>query len=98
MRQRRPTQEKDFPVIYSSNIAEADLLKCLLNGEGIQAVLEDEYIGTIAPYTASAGGVGAVKVHVANSDVREARLIVEEFVNTAQRDDINDRSKPLAGE
>jgi hypothetical protein len=51
-------QEKDFAIVYSGNIAEADLLKCLLDGERIQTFLEDEFIGRLAPYTASAGGVG----------------------------------------
>ena len=76
-------QETDFALVYSGNIAQVDLLKCVLEGEGIQAFLPDEFIGTIAPYTASAGGVGPVKVIVAKSNVREARLIVEDFVNTA---------------
>ena len=39
-----------------------------------------------------------MKVLVAKSDVRKARLIVEGFVNTAQRDDINDQGEPSAGE
>jgi hypothetical protein len=41
-------------------------------------VLENEFIGTIAPYV-SPGGVGAVKVLVAKSDMDQARSIVEDF-------------------
>jgi Putative prokaryotic signal transducing protein len=67
-----------FSVVYSGTIVQADLLKCLLEGAGIHAVLEDEYIGMIAPYI-SPGGAGAVKVLVAKSDVGQARSIFEHF-------------------
>ncbi len=79
---------EDFCVIYSGNIVQADLLKCLLEGEGIQAFLGDEFIGMIAPYV-SPGGAGAVKVLIAKSDMERARAIVEEF---DKPDDRNDRS------
>ncbi len=62
----------DFCVVYSGNIVQADLLKCVLEGEGIAARLEDEFIGTIAPYAASAGGASAVKVLVAERDMDHA--------------------------
>ena len=67
-----------FSVVYSGSIVQADLLKCLLEGAGIQAVLEDEYIGMTAPYVFP-GGAGAVKVLVARSDMDQARSIVEDF-------------------
>jgi hypothetical protein len=70
----------DFAVIYSGNIVQADVLKCLLEGEGIPALLEDEYTGMIAPYAASPGGAGAVKVVIFTRDADEARRIVEDFV------------------
>jgi hypothetical protein len=55
-------QREDFSVIYSGNIARADLLKCLLEGEGIQTFLEDEFLGRMVPYATAPGGAGAVKV------------------------------------
>ena len=66
-------------------------------GEGIESFLFDEFNGTLTPYTASAGGVGAVKVLVAKSDVDQARTIVENLAETAQRDDRN-RTEPSDGE
>ena len=68
----------DFSVVYSGTIVQADLLKCLLEGAGIHAVLQDEFIGTIAPYV-SPGGAGAVKVLVAKNDMDHARSIVADF-------------------
>jgi hypothetical protein len=72
-------QEK-FCVVYRGNIVHTDLLKWLLEAEGIAAMLEDEFVGMIAPYLSSPGGAQAVKVLVAQSDVDRARGIVEEFI------------------
>ena len=69
---------EDFSIVYSGTIVEANLLKCLLEGAGILATLQDEFIGTIAPYVFR-GGAGAVKVLVAKSDMDQARSIVEDF-------------------
>jgi hypothetical protein len=66
---------EDFSVVYSGNIVQADLLKCLLESAGIAARLEDEFVGAMVPYA-----VGAVKVIIANSDVERARGLVEDFV------------------
>jgi len=74
----------DFTVIYSGNIVQADLLKCLLEGKGIQTFLEDEFLGKMVPYAAAAGGAGAVKVLIANSDLDQARKIVEDFVEDSR--------------
>jgi hypothetical protein len=63
---------EDFSIVYSGTIVQADLLKCLLEGAGIHAVLENEFIGMIAPYV-SPGGAGAVKVLIPNSDIEESR-------------------------
>jgi hypothetical protein len=51
-----------------------------LEGKGIPARLEDEFVGMIAPYAAAAGGAGAVKVIITTRDVDKARPIVEDFV------------------
>jgi hypothetical protein len=69
---------EECSVVYSGSIVQADLLKCLLEGAGIHALLQDEFIGMIAPYVFP-GGAGAVKVLVAKSDMDQARRIVEDF-------------------
>ncbi len=67
--------QEDFSVVYSGNVYQVVLLKSLLECSGIQAVLDDEYLGRMVPYA-----VGAVKVLVAENDLGEARRIVEDFV------------------
>ena len=46
----------DFAVVYCGNIVQVDFLKSLLEGSGIQCVLQDEYLGRMYPY-AIPGGV-----------------------------------------
>jgi len=67
---------KDFSVVYSGASLQADMLKSLLQGKGIRAILEDEFFGRMVPYAVP----GGVKVLVANADVDKARRIVEDFV------------------
>jgi Putative prokaryotic signal transducing protein len=81
-------RHEDFCVVYSGSIVKADLLKCLLEGEGIQAFLEDEFIGMIAPYLSSGGGAGAVKVLVAKSDMDQALAIVKSFMKGDDRNNL----------
>jgi Putative prokaryotic signal transducing protein len=82
-RLRTQMPHEDFSVVYSGTIVEADLLKCVLEGAGIHAVLENEFIGTIAPYLFP-GGAGAVKVLILRSDMDQARRIVEDFSRKAK--------------
>ena len=67
---------EDFSVVYSGPSLQADLLKSLLESSGIQAVLEDEFLGRMYPYAIP----GGVKVLVPNDDFEEARQIVEKFL------------------
>jgi len=66
----------DLTVIYSGNIVQVDLLKSILEGSGIECVLQDEYVGRMRPYAVP----GGIKVLVATKDIEKARPIVEQFV------------------
>ncbi len=77
-------QQKDpyKPVIvYSGNAVDAHLIRAYLQSGGIEAFVQDEMSGTLLPYAASVGGVGAVKVLVAIRDREEAQKMVQEFLN-----------------
>ena len=50
--------EERLSIIYAGSIVQADLLKCLLEGRGIEVFLQDETIGTLFPYYAAPGGAG----------------------------------------
>jgi hypothetical protein len=66
----------EFSFIYAGNIVQLDLLKSILEGNRIQCVLQDEYVGAMRPYAVP----GGVKLLVAAGDVDKARKIVEDFI------------------
>lgn len=68
------TQVKVFTGIFW----EAELVKNLLENEGIQAFIANEHIGTLAPFYGNPGP-GAVHVVVSNPYEPQARAIVAEF-------------------
>ena len=67
---------EDFSIVYQGDSVQADLLKSILEGSGMQVVLEDEYLGRMYPYAI----LGGVKVLVQNDEFDEARQIVEQFL------------------
>jgi hypothetical protein len=73
----------DWIVVYSGTIVEADLLKCLLDGEGIESQLQNETIGKIAPYLSPAGA--GVNLAIVSEDLEKARPIVEDYINNKSR-------------
>jgi len=48
-------QDENFSVIYSGNIVQVDFIKSVLEGSGIQCVLQDEYLGRMRPYAVPGG-------------------------------------------
>ena len=72
------TSPNDLVVVYAGDPFEADYVKWTLENNGIQAFLKDEILGSIAPYY-TAGGLGAVKVTVAQRDIEEANEIIQQI-------------------
>jgi Putative prokaryotic signal transducing protein len=79
------TAQDPTVIVYSGSIVDADLLRSLLDGQGIQSYLKDEFVGMVAPYVVGPGGVGAVKVVIAKKDLVRARPIVEDFIREKSR-------------
>jgi hypothetical protein len=72
----------EWVVVYAGSISEVDLLKCLLDGEGIESLLRNETIGMIAPYLSPGG---AVQLAIAREDLQQARPIVEDYMQNKSR-------------
>ena len=68
-------------IVYSGTIIEADLLRSVLESEGIQSLLENEFMGAMAAPYVTAGGAGAVRVAVAGEDQERARRIADDCFN-----------------
>jgi hypothetical protein len=73
------TNIKIVPVeVYTGILWEAEMVKNILENEGIEAFVNDEFIGTIVPFYITPG-LGSVKVVVSNLDFDKAKLVVAEF-------------------
>ncbi|MCC9166698.1 putative signal transducing protein [Pontibacter harenae] len=68
-------------IVFAGNPMEANIVRNLLENEGIYAFLKDEFIGTVAPWQAAPGGGGAVKVVVSSADQEEALEAIEAYQN-----------------
>lgn len=73
------TKDEVKPVVVFSGLPwEAEMVKNILENENIEAFLNNEILGTVAPFYSSSG-LGSVKVVVSNFDFEKAKLLVEEF-------------------
>jgi hypothetical protein len=72
---------KDIKLIevFSGTAWEAGIVKSLLENAEIEVYLKDEVRGTLAPWHVAPGGVGAVKVIVADADYEKAVQVVADF-------------------
>jgi len=77
------THANDWVLVYSGTIVEADLLKCLLDGAGVESRLMNETLGMIAPYIFH-GGAG-VGVAVVREHLEKAKPIVEDYAANKSR-------------
>ena len=73
----------EWVVVYSGTIVEADLLRCLLDGEDIESRLQNEALGMIAPYVFPAGA--GVCVVIQRENLEKARPIVEDYARNKSR-------------
>jgi hypothetical protein len=73
-------QDEFEPVeVFSGNLWEAEMVKNLLENEGIEAFINNEFTGTLAPWYTAGGGAGSVSVVVSAFHYVKAKVIVEEF-------------------
>jgi hypothetical protein len=78
----KKTKEHFLIEIYSGILWQAEMVKDLLENEGIKAYLKDEITGSLnLPWD----GLGSVKVVISNLDYDKAIVIVEKF-NKSQDD------------
>lgn len=81
----KTTNDFEIVEIFSGTVWQAEMVKNLLENEGIYAYINNEIIGTIAPWYLNPGP-GAVTVVVATMDSDRAKLLVEEYEKNNQQD------------
>ncbi|WP_372751367.1 DUF2007-related protein [Labilibaculum sp.] len=72
-------KNNDLIEIFAGSWLDAEIVSSLLNNSEIETYLKDDLIGTIAPWQASAGGVGAVKIIINSKDYETAKRIVADY-------------------
>ena len=71
-------QKNEPVVVFTGHAWEAELLKNILENEGINAFLNNEHFGTLFPFNRPMG-MGDVKVVVAKPDAERAEALVADF-------------------
>jgi len=75
------TEDDDLPVeVFSGAMWECGMVKSMLEDAGLEAFLNNENLGNVAPWIAAPGGLGAVNVVVAKHDFQTASAIVQKFI------------------
>jgi len=68
--------------VFSGELWKATMIKNILEDNSIPAFLNNEYLGSVAPYLVDAGGIPDVKVVVNSGQEETALKLVEEFNNS----------------
>ena len=93
------SKDKELVIVYAGDQIEANIIKGLLENSEIKAFLQDEMVGSWAPWYAAPGGVGAVKVVVAQKDADQALAISKKNLEEKEPDlPSNESFKPQAQE
>jgi hypothetical protein len=77
------SKEQDLVCIFSGSPVNAEMIKEILDDNGIAANFKNQYMGTIAPWYVSGGGASPAEVEVFIKDETLARSFVEEFHKSA---------------
>ncbi|MGY4385785.1 nicotinic acid phosphoribosyltransferase [Pedobacter sp. UYP24] len=64
---------------FAGELWQATMIQNILEDNQIKVFLENELMGTIAPWRVSAGGFNPVKVIVSSADYDQAIKIIEDF-------------------
>lgn len=65
--------------IYRGNSVNSEIIKDILNDNGIIASLKNQLMGSIAPFYVAAGGIDPVGVEIFARDREKALALIEAF-------------------
>jgi len=65
--------------VFAGELWQATMIKNILEDNNIQAFLNNEYLGSVAPYLADGGGMANVTVIVNNDQQESALRLIEEY-------------------
>jgi hypothetical protein len=71
--------DSELTVVFKGNPIESEIIKEILNDNGIMANLKNQLMGTIAPWHVTAGGFEPVEVEILMKDKEKALNLIDEF-------------------
>ncbi len=74
-------QPNELKLAYSGNPIDADLINQILNTNGIQTIMKNQLMGTIAPWQVSPGGLDPVDIYVQADNLENALELVKEYTD-----------------
>jgi hypothetical protein len=75
----KTNNNQDPVIVFAGSPVDAGMIQSMLEQEGIQAFVQDEFMSSIAPWLVEAGGSVAAKVVVASEDHEKALKLIEEY-------------------
>ena len=73
------TNKNEFVEIFAGEVWQAEMIKEMLEDNGIQAYMENELMGNIAPWIVGPGGTGYVKINISTSDYARSKELIDEM-------------------
>ncbi len=73
--------KSDLTKVYRGNPIQAEMIKQMLEENGISCMLRNKMMGSIAPWLVSYGGENPVSVEVLIEDEEKAKELIEGFLN-----------------
>jgi len=71
--------KKEIVEIFAGEFYQASMIMDLLKDNGIEAFIENELMGNIAPWNVTSGGFAPVKIKISNSDYALSKELIEAF-------------------
>ena len=71
------TQQGKPVIIFSGELFKASYIKDLLEGNGIHAYFQNEYMSSIAPWYVEPGGANSLKVIVSSLDYDKSMELIQ---------------------
>lgn len=65
--------------IFFGSLWEAEIIQGLLSSGGIEAYVQDDLTGTIAPWRMTTSDVESVKLLVSKEEAKKAKAIIEAY-------------------
>ncbi|MBX0333846.1 DUF2007 domain-containing protein [Pontibacter sp. HSC-14F20] len=78
-----PSDQTKPIVIFSGDFHRAAVIKNMLENHSIYVFMQNEHMGSIAPWQVASGGFNPVKLIISGQDEEEAKRLLEGFNDAA---------------